>query len=69
MSTEYETVASLWNTFHSLVQEQDEESVIVEGEAGLPGTGTRLSLNPKLREITMPLGGHVVLGQSQKDSS
>jgi len=52
MSTEYETIASLWNTFHSLVQEQDEESVIVEGEAGLPGTG-----------------GHVVLGQSQKDDS
>ena len=42
MSTEYETVASLWNTFHALVQEQDDDAIVegeVEGAAGVPGTG------------------------------
>lgn len=39
MSTEYETVAALWNTFHALVQEQDDESVGGEVDAGVPGTG------------------------------
>jgi hypothetical protein len=41
MSTEYETAASLWNTFHSLVQQDDD--TVDEGEgaegAGVPGTG------------------------------
>jgi DASH complex subunit DAD1 len=48
MSTEYETVASLWNTFHALVQEQDEESIVVDGEtAGVPGTGGHIISNQR----------------------
>lgn len=47
MSGEYETVASLWNTFHALVQEQDDDDTVEDGEdggttravAGVPGTG------------------------------
>jgi len=45
MSAEYDTVASLWNTFHSLVQEQDDdhaEEGVDAGGAGVPGTGTHV---------------------------
>ena len=53
MSAEYETVANLWNSFHQIVQDQDEESNTgqpTEAEdgrttpltTGLPGTGTHV---------------------------
>jgi len=53
MSTEYETVANLWNSFHQIVQDQDETSSTSQpGETedgritpvptGLPGTGTHV---------------------------
>lgn len=53
MSTEYETVANLWNSFHQIVQDQDEASSTGQpGETGdgrttpiptgLPGTGTHV---------------------------
>lgn len=62
MSTEYETVANLWNSFHQIVQDQDEtNSTGQPGEtedggttphpAGLPGTGTHI-LTDQLKENT-----------------
>ena len=53
MSAEYETVANLWNSFHQIVQDQDETaSTSQTGEnesgrttpvpTGLPGTGTHV---------------------------
>ena len=53
MSAEYETVANLWNSFHQIVQDQDEAASTGQpGEAedgrttpvpmGLPGTGTHI---------------------------
>jgi len=62
MSAEYETVANLWNSFHQIVQDQDEtpnSTQPAETEdgrttplpTGLPGTGT-----------------HVVTGQIRENS-
>ena len=62
MSTEYETVANLWNSFHQIVQDQDETTSTGQpGEtedggttphpAGLPGTGTHI-LTDQLKENT-----------------
>ena len=54
MSAEYETVANLWNSFHQIVQDQDDEpastgqpSETEDGRTapvpvGLPGTGTHI---------------------------
>ena len=53
MSAEYDTVANLWNSFHQIVQDQDDTSSTGQpGETeddrttplptGLPGTGTHV---------------------------
>jgi len=62
MSTEYETVANLWNSFHQIVQDPDEApSTGQPGEAedgrttplptGLPGTGTHV-VTDQIKENT-----------------
>jgi DASH complex subunit DAD1 len=62
MSAEYETVANLWNSFHQIVQDQDEPSGTDQpGEsedgyttplpAGLPGTGTHI-VTDQIKENT-----------------
>lgn len=53
MSAEYETVANLWNSFHQIVQDQDEVTSTAQPAdtqdgrttplpTGLPGTGTHV---------------------------
>lgn len=40
MTREYETIAELWHSFHTLMRNQKEEESVVEGQPqGLPGTG------------------------------
>ena len=62
MSTEYETVANLWNSFHRIVQDQEESSSIGQPPetddgptnpppAGLPGTGTHI-VTDQIKENT-----------------
>lgn len=62
MSAEYETVANLWNSFHQILQDQDEVTGIgqpPEAEdgpttslpTGLPGTGTHI-LTDQIKEDT-----------------
>ncbi|XP_006462618.1 hypothetical protein AGABI2DRAFT_193727 [Agaricus bisporus var. bisporus H97] len=38
MTREYETIASLWNSFYQLMRESGKEDSL-SGDAGLPGTG------------------------------
>lgn len=60
MSAEYETVANLWNSFHQIVQDQDEVTSTAQPAAsedarsaplptGLPGTGTHV-LTDQIKE-------------------
>jgi len=62
MSTEYETVANLWNSFHQIVQDPEEApSTGQPGETedgrttplptGLPGTGTHV-VTDQIKENT-----------------
>jgi len=62
MSAEYETVANLWNSFHQIVQDQEEtastgqpsetdDAPTTPRPAGLPGTGTHF-VTDQIKENT-----------------
>jgi len=63
MSAEYETVANLWNSFHQIVQDQDEVTDAAQPTdtedgrstplpTGLPGTGTHILTDQIKKENT-----------------
>ena len=40
MTREYETIAELWHSFHTLMRNQKDDESVDEGQPqGLPGTG------------------------------
>ena len=39
MTREYETIASLWNSFHELMRDQKAGDMNEDAGPGLPGTG------------------------------
>ena len=62
MSAEYETVANLWNSFHQIVQDQEEtvstgqpsetdDAPTTPLPKGLPGTGTHV-VTDQIKENT-----------------
>lgn len=46
MTREYETIAALWHSFHSLMRNQKDEESMEGLPQGLPGTGGHVLKQP-----------------------